>query len=72
MKPVGIFRTAPTEGPGYFATYLEKRSIPWKLVALDAGEPVPRDARAYSGLGVMGGLVAVAGDVGVVRRVAAQ
>ena len=55
MKPVGIFRTAPTEGPGYFATYLEKRSIPWKLVALDAGEPVPRDARAYSGLGVMGG-----------------
>ena len=55
MKPVGILRTAPTEGPGYFATYLEKRSIPWKLVALDAGEPVPRDARAYSGLGVMGG-----------------
>src|SRR5687768_3649183 len=55
MRPVGIFRTAPTEGPGYFATYLEKRSIPWKLVALDAGEPVPRDARAYSGLGVMGG-----------------
>jgi GMP synthase-like glutamine amidotransferase len=55
MKPVGIFRTARSEGPGYFATYLERRSIPWKLVALDQGETVPRDARSYSGLAVMGG-----------------
>jgi GMP synthase-like glutamine amidotransferase len=55
MRPVGIFRTARSEGPGYFATYLERRSIPWKLVALDQGEAVPGDARAYSGLAVMGG-----------------
>ncbi|MGH8691267.1 MAG: type 1 glutamine amidotransferase, partial [Burkholderiales bacterium] len=55
MKPVGIFRTARTEGPGYFATYLERRSIPWKLVALDQGEAVPRDARGFAGLAVMGG-----------------
>jgi GMP synthase-like glutamine amidotransferase len=55
MKPVGIFRTSRTEGPGYFATYLERRSIPWKLVALDEGAPVQRDPRAYSGLAVMGG-----------------
>jgi GMP synthase-like glutamine amidotransferase len=55
MKPVGIFRTARSEGPGYFATYLERRSIPWKLIALDQGEAMPRDARLYSGLAVMGG-----------------
>jgi GMP synthase-like glutamine amidotransferase len=55
MKPVGIFRTTPTEGPAYFATYLERRSIPWKIIALDEGEAVPRDVRAYSGLAVMGG-----------------
>jgi GMP synthase-like glutamine amidotransferase len=55
MKPVGIFRTTPTEGPAYFATYLERRSIPWKVIALDQGEAVPRDVRAYSGLAVMGG-----------------
>jgi hypothetical protein len=24
MKPVAIFRHSPTEGPGYFATYLER------------------------------------------------
>jgi GMP synthase-like glutamine amidotransferase len=55
MKSVAIFRTAATEGPGYFATYLEKRSIPWRLVALDAGEPVPRNVTEFSGLCFMGG-----------------
>jgi GMP synthase-like glutamine amidotransferase len=59
MKPVGIFRTSPTEGPGYFATYLERRSIAWQLVALDAGEAVPREARRYAGLVFMGGPMSV-------------
>ena len=55
MKPVGIFRYARTEGPGYFATYLERRSIEWQLVALDEGAAVPRDPRRFSGLVFMGG-----------------
>jgi GMP synthase-like glutamine amidotransferase len=59
MKPVAIFRSAPTEGPGYFATYLERRSIPWKLIALDQGAAVPRDARRFSGLVFMGGPMSV-------------
>ena len=48
-----------TEGPGYFATYLERRSIPWKLVPIDAGDAVPRDARKFSGLVFMGGPMSV-------------
>ena len=63
MKPVAIFRASPTEGPGYFATYLERRSIPWQLVALDSGERVPRDARKYSGLVFMGGPMSVNDDL---------
>jgi GMP synthase-like glutamine amidotransferase len=59
MKPVAIFRTSPSEGPGYFATYLERRSIPWHLVKLDAGEAVPRDARRFAGLCFMGGPMSV-------------
>jgi GMP synthase-like glutamine amidotransferase len=59
MKPVAIFRASPTEGPGYFATYLERHSMPWQLVALDSGERVPRDARKYSGLVFMGGPMSV-------------
>src|SRR5204862_5837794 len=59
MKPVAIFRTSPTEGPGYFATYLERRSIAWQLVALDAAGRVPRDARKFAGLVFMGGPMSV-------------
>ena len=59
MKPVAIFRCAPTEGPGYFATVLERRSIPWKLIALDEGAAVPKDARAFSGMAFMGGPMSV-------------
>ena len=62
MKPVVIFRTARTEGPGYFATYLERRSIPWELVALDEGEKFRRTARVL-GLAVMGGPMSANDDL---------
>src|SRR2546423_4243376 len=55
MRPVAIIRHSASEGPAYFATYLERRSIPWQLIALDAGEPVPRDVAGFSGLALMGG-----------------
>src|SRR3954467_9708215 len=63
MKPVGIFRHSPTEGPGYFATYLERRSIEWQLVGLDEGVGVPRDPRRFSGLVFMGGPMSVNDDL---------
>jgi GMP synthase-like glutamine amidotransferase len=59
MKPVAIFRHARIEGPGYFATTLERRSIPWRLVAVDEGEDLPRDASAFAGLAFMGGPMSV-------------
>jgi GMP synthase-like glutamine amidotransferase len=59
MKAVAIFRTSRSEGPAYFATYLERRSIPLQLIALDEGAPVPRDPRAFSGLCFMGGPMSV-------------
>jgi GMP synthase-like glutamine amidotransferase len=59
MKPVAIFRASQSEGPGYFATYLERRSIPWELVPLDEGAAVPSDPRRFSGLVFMGGPMSV-------------
>lgn len=59
MKPIAIFRHARTEGPAYFATYLERQGIDSTLVALDEGAKVPRDARAYAGLAFMGGPMCV-------------
>jgi len=63
MKPVAITRVSPSEGPAYFATYLEARSIASQLVALDTGEAVPRDARAFSGIVFMGGPMSVNDDL---------
>jgi len=63
MKPVAIFRHYPTEGPGYFATFLDRRSIPWQLIAIDAGDTVPTDPGAFSGLVFMGGPMSVNDDL---------
>jgi GMP synthase-like glutamine amidotransferase len=63
MKPVGIFRHSITEGPGYFATFLDSRRIPWQLVKIDEGEPLPADPQAFSGLGFMGGPMSVNDDL---------
>lgn len=59
MKPVAIFRHFPSEGPGYFATFLDRHSIPWRLVRLDENEVVPTAAHGFSGFVFMGGPMSV-------------
>lgn len=59
MDPVLIVRHAPTEGPGYFATFLDRHGIPWKLVRIDAGDAVPDSLNGVSGLCLMGGPMSV-------------
>lgn len=63
MNPVAVFRHSATDGPGYFATFLDASRVPWQLIKLDAGEPMPADARAFSGLGFMGGPMSVNDDL---------
>ena len=59
MQPVAIFRHSPTEGPGYFAIFLEQQGIPWTLIALDEGAEVPVSVAGFSGLCFMGGPMSV-------------
>ena len=63
MKPVAIFRHAATEGPGYLATYLTRHGVPWQVVKLDEGAPVPDDPRAFGGMAFMGGPMSVNDDL---------
>jgi len=63
MKPVAIFRHAPQEGPGCLAGFLDERHIPWKLIAIDAGDAVPPSVEPYSGLVFMGGPMSVNDDL---------
>ena len=71
MKPVAVFRHAPTEGPGYFATFLDGNRIAWRLVRLDDGEPVPETAAAFAGLAFMGGPMSVNDDLAWIEPVLA-
>ncbi len=59
MKPIAIFRHSPGEGPGYFATFLDSKALPWQIIKVDAGEPVPSDVSAFAGLVFMGGPMSV-------------
>lgn len=63
MKPVVIFRHAATEGPGYFATFLDEKHIPWRLVKIDEGEGLPQTIQDFSGLVLMGGPMSVNDDL---------
>ena len=62
MKPVVICRYAPHEGPGYFATYLTRRRIPWHVLKIDEGEPLPH-VGDLAGLAMMGGAMSVNDDL---------
>jgi len=55
MNPVAIFRFSPSEGPAFFADWLDGQHVPYELIAIDQGARVPDDPRRYSGIGMMGG-----------------
>jgi GMP synthase-like glutamine amidotransferase len=59
MHPVLIFRHSPTEGPGYFAAFLDRHAIPWQMVRIDAGDAIPDNLNGVSGLCLMGGPMSV-------------
>ena len=59
MKPVRIFRHIACEGPGYLASILDARHIPYEIIALDANEAIPAQLDDISGLVFMGGSMSV-------------
>jgi len=63
MKPIAVFRHSPGEGPGYFATFLDRHSLPWTLFRVDAGDLPPPGPKGFSGLCFMGGPMSVNDDL---------
>ena len=59
MKPITIFRHVTSEGPGYFGDFLQQRQIPYRVICVDAGEPIPTTLDETSALVFMGGFMSV-------------
>src|SRR5258706_15398411 len=63
MRRLPISGFPPTEGRAYFATFLDRQRIPWRIVALDAGESVPPTLDDTCGIAMMGGPMSVNDDL---------
>jgi GMP synthase-like glutamine amidotransferase len=79
MKPIRIFRHEDWINPGRLAEYLDARNIPWTLVRIDQGDPIPRRIDDVSGLVFLGGTMRVndgdlwlAEEMALIRRAAAR
>src|SRR4051812_37601667 len=71
MRDVAILRFSATEGPAYFAEWLDAHGISWQLIPLDQGAPIPSDAAAFAGVGMMGGPMGVNDSLPWIERVCA-
>jgi GMP synthase-like glutamine amidotransferase len=59
MQEVTIFRHAAHEGLGYFAEFLDRKGIDYRLVRVDCDDPVPQSLDGIAGLVFMGGPMSV-------------
>lgn len=59
LSPVLIFRHIQHEGPGYLGDFLQHRNIPYEMIHVDEGDPVPATPDGASALVFMGGPMSV-------------
>ncbi|GIX22517.1 MAG: GMP synthase [Gammaproteobacteria bacterium] len=59
MKEIWIFRHIDCEGPGHLETVLAREHVPWRLIAVDAGEAVPATLDGAAALVLLGGPMSV-------------
>jgi GMP synthase-like glutamine amidotransferase len=59
MKPVLIFQHTEVGSPGSLPSILDELGVPWRVIGIMNGEPVPTDPTEFSGLVFMGGYMSV-------------
>jgi len=63
MNPILICQFYPSEGAGYFSTFLDQQQIPWQLLRIDQNEPLPTTPNNHSALVMMGGPMSVNDEI---------
>ncbi|ODS00819.1 hypothetical protein AUC69_07455 [Methyloceanibacter superfactus] len=59
MKPIRFFRHEDWIQPGRLDAYLASRDVPWEIVCIDRGDPIPQRVDDVSGLVFLGGTMSV-------------
>lgn len=59
MKPVAIFQHTHVGQPGAVVTVLNELGVPWVVVPVMDGAPIPEDPSSFSGIILMGGSMGV-------------
>lgn len=54
MRPVAVIQHDPVQGPGMLATLLQQWGIPLVLIQPAQGDAIPRSARRFSGIAMLG------------------
>jgi GMP synthase (glutamine-hydrolysing) len=54
MKPIAIFQHDPLQRPGYLLEFLDELAIPSRVIRPSEGDDVPRSARFFSGIVLLG------------------
>lgn len=61
MKPIVVLRNEGIATPGYLGDALDRSGVEWRVICLDAGDPLP-EAEEVSGVAVLGGPMGVYDD----------
>ncbi len=59
MKPIAVITHVDHEGPGYFATFLDRHKVPFQLISIGRGDAIPKNPTHWSGICSMGGPMSV-------------
>jgi len=68
MKPVLVLQHMDTDGPGYLATWLRARGVPFVVRNSAAGEDFPPSMDGFGALAVLGGEMSVNDPLPSLRR----
>lgn len=55
MQPIAIIQHVADDGPSYFATWLERAGLPYRVFRLYDGDALPERIEDHSGLCILGG-----------------
>lgn len=63
MQPIAIIQHVADDGPSYFATYLDRVGVPYRVYEMFAGAALPASVTEFSGLCLLGGPMSASDDI---------